>query len=44
METGKLQTVRDYVAPVLEIIEIEAEKGFASSGDYDDLFPGGGGY
>lgn len=39
-----LLTPETYEAPALEIIELQVEKGFAASGDYDDLFPGGGGF
>ncbi len=32
-----------YVAPQVEIIEVEVEKGFATSGDGEGMYPGIGG-
>lgn len=31
-----------YEAPVVEVIEVEVEKGFATSGDGEGNMPGGG--
>ena len=32
-----MEKVNDYEAPVVEIVEVEVEKGFAVSSDSDDL-------
>lgn len=32
-----------YEAPVVEVIEVEVEKGFATSGDGEGMYPGIGG-
>lgn len=36
-----MENKKDYVTPLVEIIEVEVEKGFASSGDAEGLGNGG---
>lgn len=31
-----------YEAPMVEVLEVEVEKGFAVSGEYDPMYPTGG--
>ena len=39
------ETMNNYEAPLVEVIEVEVEKGFATSGDVDVTnFGSGGGY
>jgi len=36
-----MENMKDYVAPLVEVIEVEVEKGFATSGDTEGLGNGG---
>lgn len=38
-----MEKMYDYEAPVVEIVEVEVEKGFAVSGESDPMYPGIGG-
>ena len=39
------ETMNNYEAPLVEVVEVEVEKGFATSGDVDvTIFRPGGGY
>jgi len=37
-----MEKMYSYEAPVVEIVEVEVEKGFAVSGDNENVYPGQG--